>query len=302
MLLLLVAGLSALLSVGAHAQFSLPWYEPFPVSYTDGGSPIVVNSVTYLGTRLNDQTTVWSLGGQGGNGSPTNTVGAALSYPGLVTTPDSAGVWCSPAVTTGNRTRGVLLDSTTGNSDTHIANTVYCSLLLNVQSAPTTGTRLFAELNSLTTGTSINNCMGLWLDTSSDLLISRNSGTIWATNNTGPLSSGTHLIVARYTFNTANSTDDQVDLWVDPAAGSFGAAECSVPASNASTTSGGADLASISSFYIYHPSSAFIPCSLFIDEIRVATNWAGVTVPEPKIGGLVLAGLGALGLLRRRRP
>ena len=274
---IMAIGLTALLVPGAHAQFSLPWYEPFPASYTNGGSPVVINSVTYIGRRLNDQTAVWSLGGGGGGGSPTNAGGAELTYSGFGVTPGSVGVWLSPVVTTGNRTRGALLVTTTTNSDPAITNSVYCSLLLNIQEAPTTGTRLFAQLSSLTSGYTANSCLGLWIDTSSNLLISKNSSSAWATNNSGPLSSGTHLIVARYNFSAAANNDDTVDLWVDPASSSFEAAESAVPTPNATTATGGTDLASISSFYIYHPSSGFIPCSLFVDEIRVATNWAAVT-------------------------
>jgi hypothetical protein len=273
----LAIGLTALLLPGARAQFSLPWYEPFPAAYTNSGSPVVINSVTYVGKRLNDQAAVWSLGGGGGTGSPTNAGGAELTYTGLGVTAGSVGLWLSPVVTTGNRTRGALLVTTTTNADPAITNTVYCSMLVDVQAAPTTGSRLFAQLSALTTGTASANCLGLWLDTSSNVLISKNSSTVMVANDNGALSPGTHLIVARYNFISAANNDDVVDLWVDPPSSSFEAAESSVPTPNASTTTGGNDLASISSFYIYHPSSGFIPCSLFVDEIRVATNWAQVT-------------------------
>jgi hypothetical protein len=283
----LAAGLMTLFSPAARAQFSLPWYEPFPASYTNGGSPVVINSVTYVGKRLNDQSAVWSLGGGGGTGSPTNAAGAALTYPNFGVTDGSVGVWMGPVVTTGNRTRGALLVTTTTNADPALTNTVYCSFLLSVQEAPTTGSRLFAQLSALTTGTASATCLGLWLDTSSNVLISKNSSSAWATNNNGPLSAGTHLIVARYSL-VSGAGNDVVDLWVDPSSSTFEAAEGAVPTPNASTSTGGSDLASISSFYIYHPSSGFIPCSLFMDEIRVATSWAQVT---PKTLGCASASI-----------
>jgi hypothetical protein len=57
--------------------------------------------------------------------------------------------------------------------------------------------------------------------------------------------------------------------------GSLGVSEGSVPAQNINLTNT-TDQTSIASFYIYHPGTE-VAASLFMDEIRVGTNWADVT-------------------------
>jgi hypothetical protein len=85
----------------------------------------------------------------------------------------------------------------------------------------------------------------------------------------------THLIVMRYTFNTAATNDDVLDLWVDP--GSLGVTEGSVPAP-AMTTTDGDDITAIAAFGLFAQNAATVASSsLFIDEIRIGATWASVT-------------------------
>jgi len=72
----------------------------------------------------------------------------------------------------------------------------------------------------------------------------------------------------------AGSANDQIDLWINPPLGSFGAEEWAVPVPDASTLSGTEDPSSTGPgrFYIIAGVSANF------DELRIATNsWADVT-------------------------
>ncbi len=96
-------------------------------------------------------------------------------------------------------------------------------------------------------------------------------------------------------------TDDSNDLWLDPAALSFGAPEGSEPAPDGSSlgtiNQANPGLNYAASLLIGAGISAgATPNQTIIDEIRVGTTWADVTsVPEPST--FALAGLGLLGLI-----
>jgi hypothetical protein len=82
----------------------------------------------------------------------------------------------------------------------------------------------------------------------------------------------THLVVMRYKWTSAASGDDQVALWLDP--GSLGVAEASVPGPSVSTTSG-SDQNSLGGWRFSVQSGD--TGVYWFDELRIATNWAGVT-------------------------
>ncbi|HVM62272.1 MAG TPA: pectinesterase family protein [Verrucomicrobiae bacterium] len=145
--------------------------------------------------------------------------------------------------------------------------TVYCSFLLNIQTAPST-VKAFIYLRNGNSATSSPE-LGIFLNGNSIGLGKKVSTPSASTN----LSSGTHFIVARYSFLTGN---DQVDLWVDPISmGDNG----SVPgATLTSGTTSSSDATTINYIFLNHAASQ----TLWIDELRVGTNWADVT---PTSGG-----------------
>jgi len=81
----------------------------------------------------------------------------------------------------------------------------------------------------------------------------------------------TYLVVIRYTVNGGNSTDDIVDMWVNPVVGE------ATPASTLSTGSGIADAALSLFGPTLNPRTAPAAPTLEIDAVRVGTTWASVT-------------------------
>lgn len=87
------------------------------------------------------------------------------------------------------------------------------------------------------------------------------------------------FVVGSYTFNTATNTDDEADLWINPDPSTFGAATAPAPTL---TSTNGADISSaqIASFVFFRrgtSNAGLEPASIVADELRVGTNWAGVT-------------------------
>jgi hypothetical protein len=279
----LAAGLMGLLAQPVQAQFALPIYESFPGYYTNGGAVITVNGVGWPGTGLRQSgipsTLVWTTGSTG-NGNPTNIGAAALTYPGLYQTNGSVGLYMGALNITGGRNASIAVAPVSSGK-------FYTSFLLNVQAWPVNVNRPLVLMNSapalggadefgfylsatnLTTG--MSNCV---------YVIKHGTYANMALSNVPPtapsITSGTtHLIVMRYTFNSATTNDDVLDMWVDP--GSLGVAEGSVPAP-ATTTTDGADITAIAAFGLFQQNSATVAnSSLFIDEIRMGTTWASVT-------------------------
>jgi hypothetical protein len=92
---------------------------------------------------------------------------------------------------------------------------------------------------------------------------------------------GACLIVVRYTFHPAGN--DTADLWVGPASSNFGVAESSVPAPDVTVTDSGTNYPGLSYFTLYN--DPLISGNFYDawDEVRIATNWAGVTPAAPQI-------------------
>lgn len=153
--------------------------------------------------------------------------------------------------------------------------TLYYSFLLNISSmAGVTDTNggYFAGFSAGTTNLGAT----LWGvrvdDTSYNLGIEVRTATGTATTLTSsPFATGqTHLIVVAYRFNETTTSDDIVDLWIDPV---IGAAE---PTATISDSHTGTDLTNINNFFLRQDSpteTGFVQ----IDELRIGTSWAQVT-------------------------
>lgn len=81
----------------------------------------------------------------------------------------------------------------------------------------------------------------------------------------------TYLVVGKYTFNTGTTTDDVVDLWVNPA---LGGTETAATIPNITGTS--TDATSISAVFLRQGSAASAATPQ-VDAILVGTTWADVT-------------------------
>ncbi|MDW7979488.1 MAG: hypothetical protein RMH97_02855 [Verrucomicrobiales bacterium] len=273
----------ALFLACVQAQVPLPIYEPFPLSYTNSPSestPVPAGGPVYPALRLGagPSATLWSLGNSPGGGSAVIVGGpAALSYPGLYAGDQpSLGLFIRTNDTTANRTRGILFPAVSEGS-------LYVSFLLNVVQWPSTnGTvspynRLLVKLDALNTpsnSTGTENMAGVWITTNRTVGISKRSNSLIGAETTSTLPDGTHLIVLRYKFNPGDG-DDEVALWLDPPQASLGVAEENVPEPTLTIT-GGTDVPSLSSLLIYHIGTEVV-VSAFLDEFRIATNWAQVT-------------------------
>jgi hypothetical protein len=250
--------LFALMALGlpALANLSLPIYDPYPTNYANNA-------------RLRDVAT-YDAGNSSGNGSNiTNSWTAGLTYGGLATSNNTGGLIANGVPSSG-RDAGIQISPPVPFSVA--TNTLYCSFLLKIQTAPS-GTNLIA-LFSGSTGGGNTPVAGVYLDAANKLWISKSSATP-QTNTPNALTIGdTHLIVFRYKYSATDP--DEVALWVDP--GSLAAAENAVPAATITTTNG-SDAASAAAFDWAHRTTANISASgvKYYDELRIATNWAAVT-------------------------
>lgn len=81
----------------------------------------------------------------------------------------------------------------------------------------------------------------------------------------------TYLVVGKYTFNTATTTDDVIDVWVNPALGGTETA-ATIPGVTGTAT----DATSVSAFYLRQGTAASASTQQ-VDAILVGTTWADVT-------------------------
>jgi hypothetical protein len=234
-----VAILAAVIQVANAAVQTLPLTDPF--SYQPGNLYTVAAGV-------------WDAGGSAG-AELLVTESAALTAPPDFVVGTGAGLKWAPSGTA----RRSLVQFTPATSGS-----LYASFLLNVVSAPSTP-KLVAYFDSSTSQPSSPQ-LGFFVSNGSVGIAKKGS----APTSSVSIGGGTHLIVVRYTFT--GTENDQVDLWVDPPASTYAAN--TAPASSGNASSGN-NVASIPYFGMY-ASSGSGP-SLYIDEIRIAHNWADVT-------------------------
>ncbi|MBI3139550.1 MAG: hypothetical protein HYZ15_13320 [Sphingobacteriales bacterium] len=96
-----------------------------------------------------------------------------------------------------------------------------------------------------------------------------NSAVVYETN--ARVFGTTYLFVAKYTFNTGTTTDDQIDIWINPALGGTESTP-TIPGITGTST----DATSISAFYL-RQGSATAAATPRVDAILVGTTWASVT-------------------------
>ena len=250
-----------LLSCTSKAASSLPLYEPFDYP-------------TFLLLGQGDTTNIWSIGNTGTSAGAFIDTSSTLTYSGLAN-PTGGELYIASSPSS-NRHKGAPFApqffSQTNRS-------LYASFLMNLQSpVATESSRLFAGFSTVGSGTGPSGLTGVWLDSSNSLLISKNSTSTPSTVGTPPVIEGdTHLVVLRYKYRTSAVSDDEVALWLDPPF--LGVDEDHVPLPDIAMTAG-FDVALLQSFWIYHPNNAATAMWMLLDEVRVATNWAGVTPPD----------------------
>jgi pectate lyase len=193
---------------------------------------------------------VWT-GGDSASTAITVNSNAALNYAGLFG-PSGSGIVFSGGTF---KKKAAPFTAQTGGA-------VYVSFLLNIQTAGASA-KLLAYLQDGNSASS-SPPMGIYLN---GLQVGLAKFASTPAVSTGNLSSGTHLVVARYSFLGGN---DQVDLWVDPT--SLGSN--TIPAATLTTgTASSSDAASLSYVFLNHA----VNQTVWLDEFRVGTTWAEVT-------------------------
>jgi hypothetical protein len=294
---LLVVGCALLIGIVNRAGAGPVLYEPF--DYTSGAA---------LSGSANSQSgQTWTYVGVGGATGADPTIGSGgLAFAGF---PQGAG---NSALT--NRTQ-------TGSSRITLpfsanSGTAYYSALVKVTDITNIGTAatgsFFGGLN-VTPGAGGT---GQSITTSGAALLIRGvTGAPGVYNlgvgvsvanpdrtfeNTQRLAGDTLLVVGAYEFRPGTD-DDVAYLWINPDAGTFGAA---TPPAATITSDGAASVGTASDtagplLSFFFRNNSVEPQTIQIDELRVGTSWADVTtLPEPAVG---LAALGLISLLARRR-
>lgn len=219
---------------------------------------------------FNATTLPYSLTPSGGwsahSAAGTNSVQATaptLTYAGLTTTGGSATL-----TTSGEDVNRQFAQQTSGS--------VYVSFLVNVASAQNAGD-YFLHLGPTTIGTTFIGRVFV-KSASGGIQFGVSKGTdtggpVYASTvyNTGT----TYLLVLKYTFVAGSTTNDVVDLFVQPA---LGQAE---PTPSATAVSTLADLSNAGSIALRQGTAANAP-GLRVDYIRIGTAWGDVTgIPAP---------------------
>lgn len=149
---------------------------------------------------------------------------------------------------------------------------IYNSFFLNVSAAQATGD----YMEGLMTGTTGSPAFALRVyirSSGAGFVIGCSKGGAAATYDATVRSFGTvYLVVAKYTYNTGNTTDDVVSLWIEPG---LGGAE-GVPTITNGVGSADAAAAGITGTFI-RQGTAGSASTQEIDGIRTGVTWAEVT-------------------------
>ena len=245
-------GFAALLGVAAIAMMSM----------SARGSLLLTEDFNYTaGTLLNANG--WSTITSGAGATPPAIAAPGLTYAGY------AGSGIGNAVSMG----------TSGEDDrktftSQASGSVYAAMLINVSSSQTAGDYFFsltasgaapgffARIFVKKDATTSTFGLGIAKDTAGTTAgPSYTATTLYNLNQT-------YLVVVKYTFNTGTTTDDRIDLFVNPALG------VGEPAPTiANVTSTGTDSTGLAQV-VLRQGSAASAAALAVDGIRVATTWA----------------------------
>lgn len=269
--------------------FPLPFYEPFPSAnaatpyngfayenneelgqgVTEANGGLCTSNVWSYGNSISSSCLrVFTTNGQNGLQYPGLTNVDATYQTGLLST------YIKDTSSTKNRAAPLNIPANNTNSPMSL----YASCLLSVETntfSSATSVSPVLGLTSTGNGSSVNqNGAVFYINENLQLQLSKNSSTA-APNVTAALTpSNTYLIVLRYKYNPGGpgTNADSVDLWVSPTA----IGNDSIVPLPTMTITNGANVASnyFGGIAVFESAN---PCFLYIDEIRVATNWAAVT-------------------------
>ena len=197
------------------------------------------------------------------SGAGTNAIAvtsAGLTYPGHA----GSGVGNAVSMTTSGEDDNRAFTAINSGS-------VYFSFLVNVTAAQNTGDYFIGLFQT----TSI---FPLRIYAKSDgtggynLGVSKGSSTPVIYETTSRSFGTTYFIVANYIFNTGSTTDDVINLWVNPA---LGGSETAGTIANVTGT--GADGSSVGAVYLRQGAAANASTQQ-VDALLVGTTWASVTL------------------------
>jgi hypothetical protein len=289
----------ALLAVGMFTAsvYALPDYEPFADATGSGGTAYTVGGALVGQTTAQGQS--WSQAGPSSATTPTIASGD-LTISGLY----SAGGNGSAQFGLNGESARFNMSSVPGSG------TVYYSFALKLTDISTlnsSGVFWAGFNNSAGSQTTTPSTVDTRVITRSatggfNIGLDKSSGStgsfVWA----APVftTADTIFVVGSYTFNTATTSDDVSQLWVNPSSADFAAAVAPTPTLS-STAGNDITLNQIASFVLFDR-NANEPKSGLIDDVRIGTTWADVTptpssIPEPATAALL--GLGLLAIVRR---
>lgn len=200
----------------------------------------------------------WSAHSGAGT-NPISVVGTSLSYP---QSPVSGIGGAASLTTTGEDVNKTFTASSSGS--------VYVSLLVNVSAAQATGDYFLNlgpdPISTTYTGRVFIKSSGSGIQFG----ISKVSTPAAVYGTTTYNLNETHLLVVKYTFNGGTTSDDVVELFVNPTLGA------DQPSASVTAAVGGTDAVAIGSVALRQGSGTNAP-TLLVDGIQIGTTWASVT-------------------------
>ena len=163
-------------------------------------------------------------------------------------------------------------------STTVTTGSIYASLMINVTTMSSTAGDYFFTLGSSTSifGGKIHvrkdavSGIDFGLSRQSNTSVTTAAAPVWSTSQS---LGTTHFLVLKYTM-IAGASNDQVDLWIDPAVG------VTEPSATLTSTDGGINSNEITNFvncFLRQATPGTTSPTSIIDGIKVATTWAEVT-------------------------
>jgi|GEM_PF-911230 len=216
-----------------------------------------------------------------------NNVGSTTSGPPYIEVYDGIGLQYPGYIESGVGNAAYLVgygqDAQVSFSTTAMTGVYYVAFMLKVDSVSTTGDYFWMVRNS-----SNHNRWRGWAKRSATdedscfFGVSKGSSVTSGTYSTKKYKLGVpHLIVSKYDFNTATTTDAMVSLWVDPSTSSFGKIDDANPAVvNSTDASNDFSTLGMNRFAIIQNTQGTSP-TYWISGIRFASDWKTVLPPSP---------------------